>query len=460
LDRKKNTDEKKQNELEDTNMGKISPVSAKYIIHAQIQIEGVVDRSDVIGSVFGQTEGLLGADLELRELQRSGRIGRIEVELETKTGKCVGEIIIPSSLDKIETALIAASLETIQRIGPCNSQVKILNVEDVRIAKRTQVIERAKELLSQLTHMVLPDTKDVKEKVSDALRVMGVIEYGKDRLPAGPAIDESEDIILVEGRADVIALLKADIKNVIAINGTAIPESIIEICKSKTVTVFVDGDRGGDLIIKELSTMTEIDFVTKAPDGKEVEELTQKQIYKALRAKVAFAQVKLEVRNGGGNGAQRPFSPQQVPERRERQEQLRSDRPRERQERAAPIPRREYGSVQDQDRRTRVRPSTTRKLTTQENENFKRLLEDLVGTKGAYILDTNAHILGKVPTSEISSTISSLQNGVNAIVMDGAITEEIVSAAERARVHVIVGATSAVKPGNSRLQIVTSKELQ
>ena len=438
-------------------MGKISPVSAKYIIHAQIQIEGVVDRSDVIGSVFGQTEGLLGADLELRELQRSGRIGRIEVELEIKTGKSTGEIIVPSSLDKIETALIAASLETIQRIGPCNSQVKILTVEDVRIAKRMQVIERAKELLSQLTHMVLPDTKDVKEKVSDALRVMGVIEYGKDRLPAGPAIDESDEIILVEGRADVIAMLKADIKNVIAINGTAIPESIIEICKSKTVTVFVDGDRGGDLIIKELSSMTEIDFVTKAPDGKEVEELTQKEIYKALRAKVAFEQVKLDFRNGGSNGAQRPFKPQQSPER---QEQIRSDRPRERQERVAPSPRREHEIVQDQDRRTRVRPSTARKLTTQESENFKRLLEDLVGTKGAYILDANAHILGKVPTSEISSTVSSLQNGVNAIIMDGVVTEEIVSAAERVRVHVIVGTTSTVKPGNSRLQIVTSKELQ
>ena len=57
-------------------MGKISPVSAKYIVHSSINIDGVVDRPDVIGAIFGQTEGLLGADLELRELQRSGRIGR------------------------------------------------------------------------------------------------------------------------------------------------------------------------------------------------------------------------------------------------------------------------------------------------------------------------------------------------------------------------------------------------
>src|SRR3989344_370152 len=101
-------------------MGKISPVSAKYIIHSQIQIEGVVDRPDVIGAIFGQTEGLLGADLELRELQRGGRIGRIDVKTEIKAGKTAGEIIVPSSLDKAETAIIGAAIETIQRIGPCN----------------------------------------------------------------------------------------------------------------------------------------------------------------------------------------------------------------------------------------------------------------------------------------------------------------------------------------------------
>ena len=116
-------------------MGKISPVSAKYIVHTQIGIEGVVDRPDVIGAVFGQTEGLLGSDLELRELQRSGKIGRIEVNLETKSGKTNGDIIIPSSLDKTETAIIGASLETIQRIGPCNAKVKVLRIEDVRVSK-------------------------------------------------------------------------------------------------------------------------------------------------------------------------------------------------------------------------------------------------------------------------------------------------------------------------------------
>src|SRR3989344_5489983 len=183
-------------------MGKISPVSAKYIIHTSIQIEGTVDRPDIIGAVFGQTEGLLGSDLELRELQKSVRIGRIEVNTDIKAGKTEGNIIIPSSLDKTETAVVAAAMETIQRIGPCNAKVKVLKLEDVRISKRSFIITRAKELLKSFTDNVLPDSQEITEEVAQSVRMMEVAEYGKEKLPAGPAIDESEEIILVEGRAD------------------------------------------------------------------------------------------------------------------------------------------------------------------------------------------------------------------------------------------------------------------
>ena len=189
-------------------MAKISPVSAKYIVQANIDIEGVVDRPDVIGAIFGQTEGLLGADLELRELQRSGRIGRIEVTTEIKAGKTRGNIIIPSSLDKAETAIIAAALEVIQRIGPCNAKIKVDKIEDIRISKRHFVIERAKELLKFLMESSIPDSQELADEVSSSVRIMEIQEYGRDRLPAGPAVDESEDIIIVEGRADVINLLK------------------------------------------------------------------------------------------------------------------------------------------------------------------------------------------------------------------------------------------------------------
>src|SRR3989344_5057086 len=206
-------------------MGKVSPVSAKYIIDTSIQIEGTVDKPDVIGAIFGQTEGFLGADLELRELQRSGKIGRIEVKLDPINGKSVGHIIIPSSLDKAETAIIAAALETIDRIGPCNSHVHVDKIEDVRIAKRSFVIQRAKELLQKLQSTVLPDSQEITDEVAQSVRMMEVTEWGPERLPAGPGVSDAEDVILVEGRADVLNLLKQGIKNVVGMNGTSVPES-------------------------------------------------------------------------------------------------------------------------------------------------------------------------------------------------------------------------------------------
>ncbi len=246
-------------------MGKISQTSSKYIIHAKIDAEGVVDKPDVIGAIFGQTEGLLGSDLELRELQRSGRIGRIEVEIETRNGKANGTIVVPSSLDKAETSIVAAALEIIERIGPCDSKIRIENIEDVRVSKRRLVIERAKELLKDLKTKVLPDSTEIANEVTASVRVMEIQEYGRDRLAAGPGIEESDDIIIVEGRADVVNLLKYGFKNAIATNGTSIPETIIELSKKKIVTVFVDGDRGGNLILKSLFDCAEINSVTRAP---------------------------------------------------------------------------------------------------------------------------------------------------------------------------------------------------
>src|SRR6056297_888338 len=202
-------------------MAKISQVSAKYIIHSTIEIDGVVDRPDVIGAIFGQTEGLLGSDLELRELQKSGRIGRIEVNVDTKSGKTNGEIIIPSSLDKAETSIVAAAIEIIQRIGPCNAKLQVGNIEDIRISKREAVINRAKELLKDLMYNSMPDSQELSEEVSQSVRVMEIVEFGREKLSAGPAIAESDEVILVEGRADVLVLLKHGFKNAIALNGTS-----------------------------------------------------------------------------------------------------------------------------------------------------------------------------------------------------------------------------------------------
>ncbi|MBC8495363.1 DNA primase [archaeon] len=413
-------------------MAKIAQVSAKYIIHAMIQIEGVVDKPDVIGAIFGQTEGLLGADLELRELQRSGRIGRIEVNTETKAGKTTGEIIVPSSLDKAETAIVAAALEIIQRIGPCNAKTRVDSLEDIRISKRKQVLERAKELLKTLTGSVLPDSQELADEVAYSVRVMEIQEYGKERLAAGPAIDESEEIIVVEGRADVLNLLKHGFKNVIALNGTSVPHTIVDLSKKKIITAFVDGDRGGDLIIKELLGVAELDFVTKAPDGKEVEEITKKEIHKALRGRITAEQAKME----GPSSSSPPR--RSVPERKvEQKRDDTRDKPRE---------------------RIVTSNSSAKKMKTEEKKNFSEMLEDLIGTRGAYVLDESLNILGKVPVSELQSTIKSLRSGIYAVVLDGIIDKDLVSIAERAYVKFLVAMESKAK--STRLTVVTGEDLE
>jgi len=418
--------------MEVSKMGKIAQTSSKYIIHAHIDAEGVIDKPDAIGAIFGQTEGLLGADLELRELQRSGRIGRIEVEIETRNGKSSGSIIIPSSLDKAETSIVGAALEIIERIGPCDSKIRIENIEDVRVSKRTHVIERAKELLKELQNKVLPDSQEISNEVASSVRVMEIQEYGRDRLAAGPAVEDSDEIVVVEGRADVINLLKYGFKNAIAMNGTNVPETIIELSKKKIVTAFVDGDRGGNLILRSLFSCAEIDFVTRAPAGKELEELTQKEIHKGLRTKIAAEQVKMELSkepNGKPAAEKRPLFRQRPVQR-------------------------SYQS------RT-VRPSFTKKAvpTDEEKQAFSKMLEDLVGTRGAYILDNKLSILGKVPITELGTTVKSLSSGIYAIIFDGVVDKALADVAEKAHVKFMVAMDNKVKPEETNISILTSNDL-
>ena len=129
------------------------PFTVKYVIRAKFGVEGVVEKPDVIGAVFGQTEGLFGTELDLRELQKSGRIARIEIDLRSEKDKTDGSIIIPTSLDRVSTAIIAASIESIDRIGPCQAIVNLVKIDDVRETKRKAIIERAKEILHHLSKL-------------------------------------------------------------------------------------------------------------------------------------------------------------------------------------------------------------------------------------------------------------------------------------------------------------------
>lgn len=429
-------------------MAKISPVAAKYIIHSRINIEGVVDRPDVIGAIFGQTEGLLGNDLELRELQRSGRIGRIEVSMTTNLGKTQGDIVVPSSLDKTETAIVAAALEIIQRIGPCNAKIEVHRVEDVRTSKRQFVVDRAKELLKDLTEKTLPDSQELADEVAQSVRMMEVSDYGREKLAAGPGIDESEEIIIVEGRADVLNLLKHGFKNVIAMNGTSIPETIRELTKKKTTTVFVDGDRGGDLIIRELLAVADIDFVCKAPDGKEVEEITKKEIHKSIRSRITAEQSKLDLGvNDDGSLKEEP---------RLRVNNFKNKMP-SNQIRRFDNNNRRNGQIPP---RILPRPASEASviLSVEEKARFKETMDDLFGTRGACIFDQKLNILGKVPLSELSTTLKSLNTGVHALVMDGTIDQDLAQLSEKVGVKHII-ATSSRLHEPQKVNVLTDEQL-
>lgn len=441
-------------------MGKISPVAAKYIVRADLEANGVVEKPDAVGAIFGQTEGLLGAELELRELQKSGRIGRIEVNVDSKAGKTLGRIEIPSSMDKAETAIIAAALETIDRIGPCTAKIKVMAIDDVRISKRKFIVDRAKDLLMHLMRDMLPDTQEITDAVRDSVRTAEVMEWGPDKLAAGPEIATEDEIIVVEGRADVLNLLKHGIKNVIAVEGTHIPKSLADLTRQKTVTLFVDGDRGGDLIFKEMKQVSEVDFIARAPSGLEVEELTKKEIHKCLRAKIATEQVSGSIEEVPTASAEE--GDEEDEEREERRgppgSQMRSP--------AMPPrpPQASYGPPMSQQpmdasmagRKTmiagqgapQIRPLSAEEARMEERsvaldekrkDAFRKLIEEIIGTRGAYLLDEKLDILGKVPLTELPRSLEGIGN-VQSIVMDGVITSRLLDMTSKNRsIKYIVG---------------------
>jgi len=422
-------------------MAKLAPTSTKYIIRAQINANGIIEKPDVIGAIFGQTEGLLGSDLDLRELQRTGRIGRIEVNIKSDKGKSTGEIIIPSSLDSAETALIAATLETIERVGPCTAEITLEKVEDIRIDKREYVKNKAQEILKGLMSSDASNSEEISEHIKESVRVHEITSY--HGLPCGPHVENSDEIIIVEGRADVLNLLKYGFMNAIAIQGTSIPPQIVDVAKQKRVTVFVDGDRGGKLIIKELMQHIDVDFVASAPEGKEVEELSKKEISKAMRDKIPSKQFTLtgSVTKSGSTyktyedkkpmSRDRPFRGPRRDSRPERYDSgsdrndSRSDRYESRSDR--------YDSRPDRNEIRRKYP-----LKSTDKDLFKKTLEELVGSRAAYIFSDKREIMGKVPVTELLNTIKVVDKPY-AVIMDGKVDYDICLASKRKGVKFVVG---------------------
>jgi len=366
-------------------MAKISPLSIKYIIHAKLNATGAVEKPDIIGAIFGQTEGLLGDELEMRELQKTGKIGRIEVTANYEDGNTSGEIEVPSAMDKTETTILAAALETIERVGPSDTKITVEEIEDVRGSKRDYILERAKKLMEKLG-----DTKnnldEMTNEIQDSKKLSKIQSYGTENLPCGDI--SGDELIIVEGRADVINLLRNNIKNVISMNGAKLPKTIIELTKEKPdVTLFVDGDRGGNLIIKNVVDSAKIDYITMAPEGKEVEELTGKEILQALRKKVPTSEYTQNSKTRGVKRYDRESRVEKVPEKKE-----------------------------------------IKKITSEEKEKIKEEIEELIGTKGAIIFNKNLEKIERIPIQRLSSI--SLNEEPYVIAIDGTATPKVIENCE------------------------------
>ena len=364
-------------------MAKLSPISIKYVIKVKFEANAIVEKPDVIGAIFGQTEGLLGEDLELRELQKKGKIGRIEVELEYKDEKTTGIVEVPTALDKTDTTLVAAAIETIDRIGPAEAKFFVIEIEDVREEKRKYIIERAKELLKTLK---IPETREIEEEVKARTSLIEIKEIGKEKLPAGDI--EAKELIVVEGRADVINLIKHGIKNVIALNGIKVPTTIKKLSREKEITLFVDGDRGGLLLAKNVINSAKVAYIARAPEGKEVEELTGKEIFSALRKRIRVDEF-LEKFN-----------------------------------------------------KFEAKPS----LKEKNEEIYKKIkpcLEEAKNTGLVFVLDRNCRVIKTFSVKLLNRKISSISG--YALVVDGLVTDAIISRAEKKGFEVIAARNFSVK---------------
>ncbi|MHA1687157.1 MAG: DNA primase DnaG [Candidatus Heimdallarchaeaceae archaeon] len=443
--------------------------TTKYEIRALFEVDGVVEKPDIIGAIYGQTDGLLSEDLDIRELQKTGRIGRINVEVYSEEGKTKGRIIVPSSLSRVETAILAATLETIDRVGPCSCTFQLEEIVDVRINKRKAIVDRAAEIIRQWDQNVSPFTSSITLEVEKSSKLGSVVTVGRDGFAAGPGFEHSQKVILVEGRADVGNLLKYGIDNTIAVNGTSVSPKIVELLKNKTVTAFLDGDRGGDLILKELLQVAHVDYVARAPKGKEVEDLTQEEITKALKEAVPLekavfltgtdegltvaqflknqqrTKIQQTQRNAVSSKVQRvtPIKQHSTPQTKiQRTKQL----PSEMQQKSTPTRSRRNDRTQSKQQTIQRKPQQRRTQTHKKVIQKVKLPDYLVSVVDninqkleAVIIGDKQEIILKAPASEIYEKLSEIEKA-SALVIDGVVTQRLLDRAYTKGINMIIGA--------------------
>ena len=429
--------------------------SMKYLIVASLEVNGRVDEHDIIGAIFGQTEGLLGEEFNLEKLQNKDKIGRIRVEIKRQGTKTVGKIYIPSNLDRVETAILAAMLETVDRIGPFDARIKVEEIRDLRQEKIKKIIERAKELVAMLREQE-PDLKAIVREIAGTEvprpSKIKLIEYGPDKLPASPGIEKADTIIVVEGRADVVNLMRYGYDNVIALGGARekIPKTIIDLSKKKKVIAFVDGDRGGEIILKTLLSQAKVDYVARAPKGMEVEQLTGKEIYEALSNMEPAEIVKRRLGIRGPEEAKAEEKPAPPPAAEEAKpaeaappqavaaEEAKPAEQTTPAQAATPAP---AEALQPAAEAVQApKPQAETGLVAQIPKSVLDTIKELRGTLEAVFFDSEWKPIKRVKVRDLYEEIKKLEPGtVYAIVFDGIITQRIMDAAAEKGVKVLIG---------------------
>ncbi|MGB6628437.1 MAG: DNA primase DnaG [Nitrososphaeraceae archaeon] len=388
----------------------------KYHVKLKFEVDGLVEKADIIGAIFGQTEGLLGPEMNLNELQKVSKVGRIEVNVDTKSNIAKGDALIPMSTDISTAALIAAAIESIDKVGPFQARFGLVGIDDIRAIKKKVIVDRAKKIVQEWATKTISEGEEMLKDVYDASKPGKLTAFGKAQLACGTGVFDSGWIILVEGRADVINLLRGGFDNAIAIEGAKIDETVTKLTEGKKVIAFLDGDRAGDLILKELQGLVKIDKILRAPPGREVEECTPMEIAEILKDAMPFVSADAQQLSS--------IQPQQTESRqtqkRDRQEQVVQQQEEQRTEIIA-----NSNANQQEDAADIV--SAVREVYPQINETLE-----------AVILDSSRKTLLKIPVSDVVKKLNSAE-GAKMLVLDGIVTQRLVEAADKAGIEYIVG---------------------
>ena len=443
----------------------------KYLIRASFEVDGRVEKHDIIGAIFGQTEGLLGSEFNLEELQNKDKIGRVHIDLRYQGTKTVGQIQIPSNLDRVETVILAAMLETVDKVGPYSARIAVEAIEDLRAEKLKRIVQRARELLQAVKEQE-PDIKEIIRQVTQKVEVQPrVIEYGEERLPAGPDVERSDTLIIVEGRADVINLLRYGYTNVIALEGARekVPETIKELAKGKKVILFVDGDRGGELILRTVLPQLKVDYVARAPKGMEVEQLTGKEIARALAQIVPAEEVAKQlgievpaeapqapaptVQPAPAQAQPQPPEAQPQPVTPEAQPAPAQPEAAQAQQAAQPTQAPAAPAQQPQPGAAAAQPQEVTTLAVPKQVLDK--IKDLRGTLEAVAYDRSWNEVARIKVRDLFDWVQQAEPGkVYALVFDGIITQRLLDVASSKGIALLIGARIGSKVAAKKGDVV------